>query len=92
MFRNGLEPWHVLIVLVVLVVVFGSKRLPEAARSLGRSARVFKSEMDELKKDGQSGASNETVQGETLHRTDDTPTSSGPIQENPPKTDNGPQA
>lgn len=32
--------------LVILVVVFGSKRLPDAARSLGRSIRIFKSEME----------------------------------------------
>jgi sec-independent protein translocase protein TatA len=72
MFRNGLEPWHLIILLVVLVVVFGSKRLPEAARSLGRSARVFKSEMDEMKSDGKSSASGDTVKGETVERTEDT--------------------
>ncbi len=87
MFRNGLEPWHVIVLIVVLVVVFGSKRLPEAARSLGRSARVFKSEMDEMKADGKSSASGETVPGETVHRTAET-TDRGPVHENPPKTDN----
>jgi len=40
------------IVLILLVIVlFGAKRLPDAARSLGRSIRIFKSEMDEGAKD-----------------------------------------
>jgi sec-independent protein translocase protein TatA len=86
MFRNGLEPWHVLVLIVVLVVVFGSKRLPEAARSLGRSARVFKSEIDEMKGDAKSSASTETVAGETVQRTAET-TEDDPVRENAPKTD-----
>ena len=45
---NGLQPWHVIILVVVLIVVFGSRKLPDAARSLGKSMRIFKSEMREL--------------------------------------------
>lgn len=44
MLRNGLEPWHLVIVLVVCLLVFGSKKLPDMARSLGKSARILKSE------------------------------------------------
>ncbi|WP_371677950.1 Sec-independent protein translocase subunit TatA [Streptomyces sp. NBC_01276] len=44
MLRNGLQPWHLLIVLVVCLLVFGSKKLPDMARSLGKSARILKSE------------------------------------------------
>jgi sec-independent protein translocase protein TatA len=51
---NGLQPWHVIILVVVLVVVFGSKKLPDAARSLGKSMRIFKSEVRELHNDGKS--------------------------------------
>ena len=40
-----LSPWHWAIVIVVLVVLFGSKRLPDAARSIGRSARILRSEL-----------------------------------------------
>lgn len=40
-----LSPWHWAIVIIVLVVLFGSRRLPDAARSLGRSARILKSEL-----------------------------------------------
>jgi len=45
---NGLQPWHVIILVVVLIVVFGSRKLPDAARSLGKSMRIFKSEIREL--------------------------------------------
>jgi sec-independent protein translocase protein TatA len=58
---------ELIIIAVVLIALFGWKKLPDMARSLGRSARVFKSEVDELKKDGKSApseASQSTVQGE----------------------------
>lgn len=49
---GGLSPVHWLIVVVVLVVLFGAKRLPDASRSIGRSLRIFKSEMKEMGSDG----------------------------------------
>jgi sec-independent protein translocase protein TatA len=42
---GALSPAHWLIVIAVVVLLFGSKRLPEAARSLGRSARILKAEI-----------------------------------------------
>jgi sec-independent protein translocase protein TatA len=45
------EPSHLLLVLVVVVVLFGSRRLPDAARGLGRSMRIFKSEVKQMKDD-----------------------------------------
>ncbi|GAB3047817.1 hypothetical protein GCM10027053_02210 [Intrasporangium mesophilum] len=53
MLRN-LSPAHIMIIAIALVVLFGWKRLPDMARSLGRSARVFKSEVDEMRNDGRS--------------------------------------
>jgi sec-independent protein translocase protein TatA len=47
MFR-ALEPWHFLILAALVVVLFGGKRLPDAARGLGRSMRIFKSELKQL--------------------------------------------
>ena len=40
-----LSPWHWAIVIGVAVLLFGAKRLPDAARSLGRSARILKAEL-----------------------------------------------
>jgi sec-independent protein translocase protein TatA len=50
MFR-ALEPWHLIVLLVVIAVLFGSKRLPDAARGLGRSMRIFKAEVKEMRED-----------------------------------------
>ncbi len=48
---GALQPWHWIILLLVIVLLFGSKRLPDAARSLGKSMRIFKSEVKELQAD-----------------------------------------
>jgi len=45
------SPWKILIVAVVLIVLFGSKKLPDAARSLGSSMRILKSEVSSLHED-----------------------------------------
>ena len=57
---GALSPTHVLIVVGVLVVLFGAKRLPEAARGAGRSLRIFKSEVREMQSDsGESPSAQE---------------------------------
>jgi sec-independent protein translocase protein TatA len=48
MWANGLTGWHLLILVSVVVLLFGAKRLPDAARSLGKSMRIFKSEIREM--------------------------------------------
>jgi len=40
------------IVILVVILLFGAKRLPDVARGLGRSLRVFKAETDGLRTDG----------------------------------------
>ncbi|MFJ6571187.1 Sec-independent protein translocase subunit TatA [Streptomyces sp. NPDC091292] len=52
MLRNGLEPWHLLIVAIVLIVLFGSKKLPDTARAVGKSLRILKSETKAMKEEG----------------------------------------
>ncbi|MGW1819624.1 twin-arginine translocase TatA/TatE family subunit [Streptomyces sp. NPDC002125] len=42
--------------IIIAVVIFGAKKLPELARSLGKSARILKSEAQALKRDGTSPA------------------------------------
>lgn len=53
---GAMQPWHWIVVIVVLVILFGSKKLPDAARGLGRSLRIFKSEMGEMTNDGGGAA------------------------------------
>ncbi len=49
---GSLSPWHWAILAVVVILLFGAKRLPDAARSLGKSLRIFKSEVRELQNEG----------------------------------------
>lgn len=41
--------WELILVVIVIMVLFGAKRLPEASRSLGRSMRIFKAETKGLR-------------------------------------------
>jgi len=50
-FRNLLDGPHLLVILLVILLLFGGKKLPEAARGLGRSLRIFKSEVKEMRED-----------------------------------------
>ncbi len=43
--------WELVLVVLVIMVLFGAKRLPEASRSLGRSLRIFKAETKGLRDD-----------------------------------------
>lgn len=41
----NLKPIEIILILAVILLLFGAKRLPDAARGLGRSLRIFKSEI-----------------------------------------------
>jgi sec-independent protein translocase protein TatA len=45
------SPWKILIVAVVIIVLFGSRKLPDAARSLGKSMRILKTEVQGMHED-----------------------------------------
>ncbi|MFT4199674.1 Sec-independent protein translocase subunit TatA [Gordonia sp. (in: high G+C Gram-positive bacteria)] len=48
----GLTPGHLIIVLIAFLILFGAGKLPDAARGIGRSLRIFKSELGEMAGDG----------------------------------------
>ncbi|QNE35401.1 twin-arginine translocase TatA/TatE family subunit [Leifsonia shinshuensis] len=48
----GLTGWHLLIILAVILLLFGAPKLPALAKSIGQSMRIFKGEVDGLKRDG----------------------------------------
>ena len=50
MFRE-ISPWHLGLILLAFVMLFGYKKLPDATRSLGRSMRIFKAEVKDLHED-----------------------------------------
>ncbi|NDL56088.1 Sec-independent protein translocase subunit TatA [Phytoactinopolyspora mesophila] len=56
---GNIGTWQLVIVAAVVLLLFGAKRLPEAARGLGRSLKIFKAETkglidDDSKKDDDS--------------------------------------
>ncbi|MEC3956158.1 Sec-independent protein translocase subunit TatA [Nocardia sp. CDC153] len=52
---GAISPWHLLIVVLIFLLFFGSKRMPDAARSLGRSMRIFKTEVSQMQAEGKTG-------------------------------------
>jgi sec-independent protein translocase protein TatA len=53
----NLGGWELVILIGILVLLFGAKRLPDMARSIGQSARVFKGEMKGLKSEEETRSS-----------------------------------
>ncbi|MGM7696985.1 twin-arginine translocase TatA/TatE family subunit [Microbacterium sp. A84] len=47
----GLTGWHLLVLVLVILLLFGAAKLPALAKSMGQSARVFKGEMKAMKED-----------------------------------------
>lgn len=67
---GAMQPWHIIVVVVVFLVLFGSKKLPDAARGLGRSMRIFKSEVSEMHNEearAKASGGPETTAGSTSH-------------------------
>ncbi|OBF61870.1 preprotein translocase subunit SecA [Mycobacterium sp. 852002-51971_SCH5477799-a] len=54
---GSLSPWHWAILAVVVILLFGAKKLPDAARSLGKSMRIFKSEIREMQTENKAETS-----------------------------------
>jgi len=48
---DAFAPWHIVILLIVFMVLFGAKRLPGAAESLGKAMKIFKHETSSLHHD-----------------------------------------
>ena len=65
-------PWHIIILVVVLVLLFGAARLPRAAKSLGQSMHIFKQSVQGLNSDNQDNAANPPPVSTALPATDPT--------------------
>lgn len=67
------SPAQLLIIVLIVVLLFGATRLPNAARQLGRSMRIFKSEIKEMKSDGKAAepAATRTVRDDEAEPLDD---------------------
>lgn len=69
----GIQGWQWLIILAIVLLLFGATRLPKLAKSMGQSARIFKSEIKTTNEDQSSGDHTEgeqrAVQGEVVDPT-----------------------
>ena len=65
----SLGPLEIIGILLIVLLLFGYKKLPDASRSLGRSLRIFKGEMKGMKDDDvrtRDAAEVRPVQGEIV--------------------------
>lgn len=60
MFGNALSGWHLIIILVVVLLLFGAPKLPGLARSLGQSMRIFRSEVKTMKEENSSDSASDS--------------------------------
>ena len=60
---DALAPWHIIVLLIVLVLLFGSRRLPGAAKSLGQSMHIFKQSVSGLNPDNDPNDPNNAASG-----------------------------
>jgi sec-independent protein translocase protein TatA len=51
LFIGGLGGWEVMLILLIIVVFFGAKKIPEMARGLGKGIREFKDATKEIQKE-----------------------------------------
>lgn len=59
-FLGGLGGWEILLIMMVLLIFFGAKKIPELARGLGRGIREFKDATSEIKKEIEEGTTTTT--------------------------------
>ncbi|MEM8967151.1 MAG: twin-arginine translocase TatA/TatE family subunit [Bacteroidota bacterium] len=60
-FIGGLGGWEILLIVLVLLIFFGAKRIPELAKGLGRGIREFKDATKEIKDEIEEGSRNTTT-------------------------------
>ena len=56
----SLGPWEILLILIVVLILFGAKRLPELARGLGKGINEFRDAVDNGKEDIINGLDSST--------------------------------
>ncbi|HEV7184607.1 MAG: Sec-independent protein translocase subunit TatA [Actinomycetales bacterium] len=89
MFGN-LTGWHLLLILAVVLLLFGAPKLPGLAKSIGQSMRIFKGEVDEMKKDGTKPAEGTTPADGTQNSTTPAPVAS-PSEPQTPSSGSSPK-
>jgi sec-independent protein translocase protein TatA len=90
---GNLKPLEIVLIVLVILLLFGAKKLPDMARSLGKSARILKSEAKQMKKDGDDGDTNTTAESQqaapkTIQAAPGDVASSRPVSESVDKQQN----
>jgi len=70
---NLLGP-DMMIILLIVLLLFGAKKLPELARGMGRAVKEFSAARDEIERELTEGRSGKTSQPKLLSRNDELPT------------------
>ena len=65
-FGNALSGWHLLIIVLVVLVLFGATKLPIFAKGLGQSIKIFRNEMTDVKDDIKSDRKSDDAERETV--------------------------
>lgn len=78
---GNLTGWHLLIVLLVILLLFGASRLPQLARSIGQSTKVLR---QELRDDDRPAAAESTAAPSTDAPTTGTPSAAARPADPPP--------
>ncbi|GAA2176004.1 Sec-independent protein translocase subunit TatA [Arthrobacter parietis] len=77
-----IQGWHILIIIVIAILLFGAPKLPGLARSVGQSLRIFKSEVRQMKEENGSTDPDDSapVEGRVMDqpRRDEAPRSTDP--------------
>lgn len=64
-FLRNMGGWEIILILVVLLLIFGAKKIPDLARSLGASAKEFRKGLDEGATEGVEGEAGKVEQKQT---------------------------
>lgn len=84
-----LEGWHIVVIIVLAIVLFGAPKLPGLARSVGQSLRIFKSEVKQMKDENNApDAGTDPVEGRVV---DPAPQTYAPTYQNPAHPHQQPQ-
>ncbi|MEU2246265.1 Sec-independent protein translocase subunit TatA [Streptomyces sp. NPDC019224] len=91
---GNLKPLEIFLIIAVILLLFGAKKLPDMARSLGKSARILKSEAKAMKKDDEPTATTPDAAADqgtqqaarTIQAAPGDVTSSRPVSEAKPTT------
>jgi sec-independent protein translocase protein TatA len=85
----GIQGWQWLLILAVIRLLFGAAKLPALAKSMGQSARVFKSEMKAMKDDDQAAAGTNASTAAPAPTATVTPTVTPPVAPAEPTSPSG---